>query len=98
MFVSLLCFIDLMVHSYNFYLLGQFENLDDQVANFKNLFVLSLLNQLSVYVRYFLISMRLGCYSQFDRDFDQCRSKQKTGDDHDHNPLEEMFESTHMNK
>lgn len=49
-----------------------------QKSKILTLLVTSLFNTLSVYIRYFMISLRLSWYSQFDRDFDLIKDRKSS--------------------
>ena len=68
--VSILGLFDIFIHSYVFYLLYHTGNIDKKTKLF-NLISTNILNQSSVYLRYYLIGSRLSCYTLFDQDFDK---------------------------
>jgi hypothetical protein len=70
---------DIIVHSVSIYHLNVTANIDTENKHkLFNLIITNILNQVSVYFRYFFIGLRLPCYTLFDQDFETCPG----GDDH----------------
>ena len=67
MIVFLMAVFDIVVHSVSIYHLKVTENIDsDNKKKLSNLITTNILNQVSVYLRYYFIGLRLPCYTIFD--------------------------------